>query len=70
MLRIISSSVPCLLNSQFTPILLLTYLFLALQTKLSNLKNLDLMGNPVCESDEAYTEKVFELIPSLEVRQK
>lgn len=35
--------------------------------KLTNLKNLDLMGNPVCESDDKYTEKVFELIPSLEV---
>merc|ERR1719464_227224 len=35
--------------------------------KLSNLRSLDLMGNPVTESDEAYTEKVFELIPSLEV---
>jgi hypothetical protein len=36
-------------------------------TKLTNLKSLDLMGNPVCESDDQYTEKVFELIPSLEV---
>ena len=31
--------------------------------KLPNLKSLVIMGNPVCESDEQYKEKVFELIP-------
>lgn len=40
---------------------------LASLAALTNLKNLDLEGNPVCSNEDYKREKVFEMIPSLEV---
>lgn len=34
---------------------------------MTNLKNLDLEGNPVCDTEEYKREAIFEMIPSLEV---
>lgn len=34
---------------------------------MTQLKNLDLEGNPVCSTDEYKRESIFEMIPSLEV---
>ena len=34
---------------------------------MTNLKNLDLKGNPVCETEEYKMDAIFEMIPSLEV---
>ena len=34
---------------------------------MTNLKNLDLVGNPVCDTEEYKREAIFEMIPSLEV---
>ena len=45
---------------------ILTKTLISLQQDLKNLYSLDLVGNPVCDL-ENYTEKVFEMMPSLEV---
>ena len=46
---------------------LLTLYFWQLQSALTKLKNLDLEGNPVCDTAEYSRDSIFEMIPSLEV---